>query len=82
LVTGGADCLVLTGPESLSQLTTLFDAYDLRETLPGVLVLFCEEAFGRSAAESGLVVRPLPAQAATEQLAQEISNLLIAESRR
>ena len=82
LLTGGADCLVLTGPESLSQLTRLFDAYDLRETLPGVLVFFFDEAVGRSAAECGLVVRPLPAQAATEQLAQEISNLLTAESQR
>ena len=82
LVSGGADCLVLTGPESLSQLTRLFDAYDLRETLPGVLVVCFEEAVARSAAECGLLVRPLPAQAATEQLAQEIANHLLAESQR
>ncbi len=80
LVTGGADCLVLTGPESLSQLTRLLDAYDLRETLPGILVLFFEAAVGRSAGECGLVVKQLSAETATVQLAQEISNLLIAES--
>jgi uroporphyrinogen-III synthase len=82
LVSGAADCLVLTGPESLSQLTRLFDAYDLSETLPDVLVLFFEEAVGRSAAACGLTVRPLRAQAATEQLAQEIANHLIPESQR
>lgn len=78
LVTGGADCLVLAGPESVSQLTRLFDAYDLRETLPDVLVLFFEEAVGRSVPECGLMARPLSAQAGTEELAQEIANYLIA----
>ena len=72
LLSGAADCLVLTCPESLMQLQRLFDSYDLRSALVQASVSCFDEATARAATECGLKASTLPKNPSVVEFAEAI----------
>jgi len=73
MLAGSSDCLVLSGPEAISQLTRLFDTQDLQEAL-GEIPVFCfDETVLEHATDAGLMARTLSRQTPAELIAQQIA---------
>ena len=70
LLAGDADCVVLTGPDSVSQLAKLFDSGDLESVLPQASVVCFDGLTAEAAAASGLKANILASQAAILEFAE------------
>jgi uroporphyrinogen III methyltransferase / synthase len=72
MLSGAADCLVLTCPESLMQLQRLFDSYDLRSALAQASISCFDEATAKAAAACGLKASRLPNNPSATEFAEAI----------
>lgn len=74
MVSGAADCIVLTSAESVTQLAQLFDAPDLSEMMAQVLILSFDEVTARKASGYGLGVKTVPDQAAIAEVLETLED--------
>jgi uroporphyrinogen III methyltransferase/synthase len=74
LLSGGADCIVLTSPASLENLGRLFDTTNLSEPLAGVVIAAMNDEGENAASEFGLRVHIKPAPANITALAHAIAD--------
>lgn len=72
MLSGAADCIVLTCPESIIQLQRLFDSYDLRSALAQTAISCFDEATARAAAACGLKASTLPTNPSQTEFAEAL----------
>jgi uroporphyrinogen III methyltransferase/synthase len=75
MVSGAADCIVLSSAGSVTQLAQLFDSHDLGGMLDQVPILCFDEATARAASAAGLHVTMLPDQAPPAEVLQTMKDL-------